>query len=140
MVLPPAPQTAAKKLQRRWRHAAQLRRAKERSHWSEVSRAHSIGASRDAGGCFGSGSIQTPATASGNSGEAFLVDKTKAEAKAEAMMRRADEKLLAAAKSGDEELVRTLLAKGANLDCVEAPYDPELNTPGRRCTCRWTWR
>ena len=44
--------------------------------------------------------------------EAFLADKTKAEAKAEAMMRRADEKLLAAAKSGDEELVRALLAEG----------------------------
>merc|ERR1719487_3256071 len=110
---------AAKVLQRRWRHVVQLRRARERSRWSEVSRGH---LNWRKSGC---GQVhRRPKRPNARGGkwefrEAFLVDEAKAEAKAEAEMRRADEMLLAAAKSGDEELVCTLLAKGANLDCVE---------------------
>ena len=123
--------TAAKKLQRRWRHAAQLRRAKERSHWSEVSRAHLNWRKSGCGRLLRKRKHLNTLYGKWELREAFLADKTKAEAKAEAMMRRADEKLLAAAKSGDEELVRALLAEGANLDCVEdLSYDPELNRSG----------
>jgi len=113
---------AAKVLQRRWRHAVQLRRAKERLSWSEVSRGH---LNWRKSGCGHVHVHRRPKRANARGGkwefrEAFLVDEAKAKTKAEAEMRRADEMLLAAAKSGDEGLVCTLLAKGANLDCVEA--------------------
>ena len=129
---------AAKVLQRRWRHVGwhvvQLRRAKERSHWSEVSRGHLNW--RKSGCGHKHMQVHRPPQRSNARGgkwefrEAFLVDKAKAKTKAEAEMRRADEMLLAAAKSGDEGLVCTLLAKGANLDCVEAQmYDQDYDTP-----------
>ena len=121
---------AAKVLQRRWRHVGwrvvQLRRAKERSHWSEVSRGHLNWRKYGCGRRLPRRMLPNAPGGKWDFRDALWADEAKAEAKAEAEMRRADEMLLAAAKSGDEELVRTLLAQGANLDCVEVlPYDPE---------------
>ncbi len=86
---------AANVLKRRWRVRMGLRWAKERWHWSEASHGHLRWRKSGCGWYSSEDEVERPNA-------------------------RGDKMLLAAAYRGDESLVRTLLAKDVNLDCVEA--------------------
>ena len=107
---------AAKVLQRRCRIILRLRWAKEHLHWSDNSLGHLRWREE---GC-GVRRPRYPETCGDTDGN----DGNVAQGVPEAKVSKADAMFLAAAYRGNEELVRTLLAKGANLDCVEGYTSP----------------
>ena len=109
---------AAKVLQRRWRVCMGLRWAKERLHWSEASRGHLHWRYSGCGWYSSEDKVERPNARGGkwNFGQVFSASTVRHRSKSD----KGDKRLLAAAYRGDESLVRTLLAKDVNLDCVEA--------------------